>query len=142
MPFYYQEKFIEHNLSDCPPKNYRAKDITEVFRWVFDEMEDDRNFKSQFDKKPQRYLTKDDAAKCSGLALSMFDSLENAIVRFTFLKKMMKTKVYQELGTKVSVGQITQNDGVCGELNKDGHFNHHPMKNHNYSQRFKIIHTL
>jgi hypothetical protein len=142
MDFLYQEKFDEHHLEDCPPKHYQAKDMAEVFRWVFDDMDDDRNFISQFEKNPKRFLGKDAATKCAGLALSMFDSIENAKNRFKLVRKMMKDKAFRDLGTHIAIGYISNKDGVSEEPNKDGHFNHHPVKNHNYYQRFKIIQSL
>jgi hypothetical protein len=142
MEFLYKDKFTELNLTDCPPKYYEPKEMEEVFRWVFDEIGDERNFIAQIEKQPKRFLAKDNKMKCAALALSMFDSLENALSYFGFLKKIMKEDPYLVLGTKVAAGKIGMEDGVNGTIDTKGHFNHHPIKEHNYDKRFQIIQSL
>ena len=142
MQFLYREDFTNLQLSDCPPSDYKAKHIESAYRWVFDDIEDDRNFISQFHKNPKRFLDKNDHVICSGLALSMFDSVENAQMRFYELKELLQQKAYQILGTKIAVGEITEIDGVNGEIDKNGHFNHHLVADTNYNKRFKIAQTL
>jgi hypothetical protein len=51
MEFYYK-KSIETLKPKCPPESY--KEIERLsYRWVFDTMEDERNFKAQADKNPK-----------------------------------------------------------------------------------------
>jgi hypothetical protein len=81
MTFKYQQDYDKLTQA-CPPADHLAQNIDPVYRWVFDSMDDERNFKSQFHKKPKRFLNKDDLTKCNALALSMFNNLAGSVQRF------------------------------------------------------------
>ena len=100
------------------------------------------NFKSQYHKKPKRFNNKNDDEKCEAMALSMFDTVENAQNRFEFLRENMRVNAYKVLGTQIAKGEITSEDGVNGKINRYGHFNHHPYTDRKYEQRFVIIASL
>ena len=149
MDFQFLEDFKKLSVV-CPPKNYKPKNRA-VYRWVFDDIADERNFKPRFYLVPEREFEKvaqikdkkkRDAKKCAMLALSMFISKETAIERFNDLKDDMGKKAYIRLGTKIAFAHIIEEDGVNEEPNEIGHFNHHPITNHNYEKRFEIISTL
>ncbi len=142
MTFQYQQTFDSLVLKDCPPKDYKPQNIEQVFRWVFDDIEDSRNFQPQYLKNPKRFWQKSPELVCQSLALSMFDSTENAEMRFYELKEFLQQKAYNILGTKIAVGQMTEQDGANSEPDEKGHFNHHPVAESSYSQRFKIIKNL
>ncbi len=49
MELEFQKEYdLLHN--QCPPKHYTAQDIDPVYRWTFDDIEDTRNFQSQYHK--------------------------------------------------------------------------------------------
>ncbi len=141
MDFEYSDKF--ENLSvKCPPDDYLPKNMT-VFRWVFNEITDERNFKPLALQNPKRILDFDDTTKCKSFALSVYNSEENAKKRFQFLKNTMGEKAYKTLGTNIASLNITEIDGVNEEPNaQTGHISHHLSKNHQYEKRFIIISTL
>jgi phosphatidate phosphatase APP1 len=142
MPFLHREDFENLKLTNCPPSDYKPKIIETAFRWVYDDIDDSRNFVSQYHKNPKRFLDKNEKTICSGLALSMFDSIGNAQARFYELREILQEKAYNTLGTKIAVGTITESDGVNSETDENGHFNHHLTTNTNYNKRFKIIELL
>jgi hypothetical protein len=125
MKFKYQRDYDKLTQS-CPPADHVAQDIDPVYRWVFDSIDDERNFKSQFHKNPKRFLNKDDLIKCSALGLSMFNNLIGSVQRFNELKDAMGDAIHQTLGTKIAQGKISLADGVNGKIERLGHFNHHP----------------
>jgi len=149
MDFSFQEDFKKLSIS-CPPRHYKAFNKT-VYRWVFDEIENEKNFKPRYYLVPIKELEKiqniqdvkiRDTKTCSMLALSMFLSEKEAFDRFKDLEDDMGKKVYNFLGTNIAVGDITENDGVNGDYDDFGHFNHHPAMNGNYESKFKIFSSL
>jgi len=137
MDFKYQRDY-ETLTNTCPPADHTAYDIEPAFRWVFDTINDDRNFTSQFHKKPKRFLNSDDLTKCKALGLSMFNNLVGSVTRFNELKEAMGDNIYQTLGTKIAKGKISKTDGVNGKIERLGHFNHHPSTTINYINIFEI----
>lgn len=142
MKFKYQKEFDSLELKNCPPSDYKSQNMEQAFRWVFDDIEDERNFQPQYHKNPKRFWGKSPEMVCSSLALSMFNSAENAETRFYELRELLQQKVYDILGTKIAVGKLTKQDGVNSKLDEKGHFNHHPIVEGHYNQRFKIIKNL
>ena len=47
--FKYESYFRIHDLANCPPKTYKELRLT-AYRYIFDDLEDDRNFKNESDK--------------------------------------------------------------------------------------------
>lgn len=141
MDFQFFEDFKKLSVV-CPPPHYRPQNM-QVFRWVFDDIGDERNFQPLFYRNPRKYLGASDIEKCNGLALSFFDSEKAAKNRFDELRDTTCPIAYKVLGTNVAKCDITQNDGANEyPPNKNGHFNHHPVKNHQYETRFTIISKL
>jgi hypothetical protein len=150
MRYHYQNDY-ERLTVDCPPKSYKPQKIF-AFRWVFEQIEDERNFQSQYEKHmkspkpPKRYNDMGDLDKCEAMSLSMFNTLENAKKRFLFLKDEqphpMNENAFRFLGTHIAKGEIIETDGVNQEPDRKGHFNHHPFENFNYKTRFQIIEAL
>lgn len=138
MTFHYEKEYRKLK-ENCPPSDYEPLNIT-AFRWIFEEG-NVRNFQSQFEKNPKRYNDISDLEKCDSMALSMFNSAENARKQFLFLKneRRMNENAYRLLGKYIAVGHIKENDGVNEvPANKFGHFNHHPAADFNYHNQFKI----
>ncbi|MEI6143658.1 MAG: hypothetical protein WCP85_30550 [Mariniphaga sp.] len=138
MEFKYQQDY-EKLSQTCPPADHTAQDIDPVYRWVFDTINDDRNFTSQFHKNPKRFLNNDDLTKCKALGLSMFNSLSGSLTRFNEIKEDLGENIYQTLGTKIAIGKISLTDGVNGKIERLGHFNHHPSTKTNFNNIFEII---
>ena len=150
MDYQFLEDFKKLSVK-CPPESYKPKNM-QVFRWVFADMADDRNFKPRYFLAPKSEWKKinaitdnqiKDSKLCDMLALSFFDSEEGAKGKFLFLLDI-GLKVYEWFGTHVAECKITENDGLNGEPEKDnyGHFNHHPRENHQYQTKFIIISKL
>jgi hypothetical protein len=150
MQYHYQNDYDKLS-TDCPPKSYKPNNL-KAFRWVFENITDERNFQSQYEKHtknpkpPKRYNDMNDLDKCEAMALSMFISLEFARKRFFFLKNEqphpMNENAFRFLGSQIAEGNITEQDGVNQEPDRKGHFNHHPVEHFDYKTRFKIIESL
>ncbi|MEY4933932.1 MAG: hypothetical protein RIS64_291 [Bacteroidota bacterium] len=140
MDYQFLEDFKKLSVA-CPPKHYKPKKMT-VYRWVFDDIEAEQNFIPVFYTNPKKYFGKTDIEKCRGLALSLFATQADAEERFYDLQDGMGRKAYKVLGTHIATGDIDEQDGVNEEPNASGHFNHHPVKGHQYEKRFNIISKL
>jgi hypothetical protein len=140
MDYLFLEDFKKLSIT-CPPNHYKPKKMT-VYRWVFANIDDEQNFMPVFYRNPKKYFGKTDAEKCNGLALSLFESQAHAEERFYDLQDGMGRKAYKVLGTHIATADIDVEDGVNDEPNASGHFNHHPVKEHQYKKRFNIISKL
>ncbi len=123
----------------CPPNHFKPHKIETVYRWTFEKIEDNRNFQSQYHKKPKRFHLKSDIDKCKALALSMFNDLAGAKIRFEELAEDMGDKVYENLGNRIAKGFIDTESGLNGNIERLGHFNHHPSKGIPAKLTFKIL---
>ena len=123
----------------CPPKEYHPLNLEKVYRWVFETIDDSRNFQTQYHKNPKRFQNNSDARKCEGLALSIFDDLEKAKKRFQTLADSIGANVYATLGTNVAEGFITEKCGLNSDIDVFGHFNHHPAKDLPIQKTFFIL---
>lgn len=81
MNFKYSEE-LEKLSIQCPPESYEAKDL-KAFRWVFDDINDKRNFTPRYYLAPKRdiirleqieNIEKRDKKKCNYFSLSMFSN--------------------------------------------------------------------
>jgi hypothetical protein len=141
MEFQFSEEYKKLSTK-CPPENYTSKNMT-AFRWVFEDINDTRNFLPVFFRNPKKYLDKTDFEKCNGLALSFYNSEYGAKSKFEDLKSTIGKNVYKNLGTNIAKGHITELDGINEEpYDRYGHFNHHPSKNCQYHLTFIIISKL
>ena len=149
MDYQFLENFKKLSIK-CPPEHYTSKRMT-VYRWVFDTIGDDNNFKPRWYILPDVELEKieqmedalkRDTKKCGMLALSMFATEEDAKERFAYFLSTQGKKSYKRFGTHISKGDITEKDGVNEAPNEIGHFNHHPVAGHGYEKRFIIISKL
>jgi hypothetical protein len=140
MDFKYQGDYDTLKES-CPPFHYKSEDIDEVFRWVFDNILNPENFKSAYHKKPKRFLDKNDAEKCGAMALSMFDNSSGAKEKYRILLEKTPT-LGKTLGTHLAKGSLSIANGVNGEREDYGHFNHHASAIENYCETFVVIERL
>lgn len=126
---------------ECPSADYRPMNTT-AYRFVFDEIDNPDNFKPMFFKNPRRANSMDDVQKCQAMALSLFENLEKAIVRFQKLKKQNGNTIYRTIGSHIAFANITEDDGVNSNVNAEGHFSHHPAVEGSYKDRFIIVDVL
>ncbi len=147
-------KYNEHHRRlqvECPPRIYKPLNIG-AYRWVFGKG-DIRNFQSQYEKfiddpkPPKRYnddsdLTRRDTKFCEDMAYSTYVSEEKAKEGFMFFLERNKKKAFEKFGMYVAFAQLTEKDGVNGEIDTYGHFNHHPFANDDYENRFAVVANL
>ncbi|MGC6429675.1 MAG: hypothetical protein ACON5F_01380 [Jejuia sp.] len=129
-----------NKLEKCPPTEYEQKQC-ESFRWVFEDIQDKRNFIAQAEKNPKKLNDKSDIQKCEIYALSFHDSLENSQAHFSKLTKKFKN-LKKLLGTHIAKGNLVNDDGVGSNVDNNGHFNFHYRTNHEFDKRFEIIRIL
>jgi hypothetical protein len=139
MDFQFAEDFKKLTVQ-CPPSHYKPHNRI-AYRWVFDDINDPENFKPVYYKDPIRALKFSDEIKCQSLALSLFASEEQAKDRFSELKETIQN-AYKQLGTMVAESTINEKDGVNSDIDRRGHFSHHPVSEHQYEKRFVIISKL
>jgi hypothetical protein len=139
--FEYQENISQ--ITNCPPSNYEEVNLIS-YRWIYEQLTNPKNFVPRYFSRPPKYNWKDDEEKCKDLAISLFDTCENAVNRFKFFFKTMDIKAYQYLGSKVAECIIKPTDGLSGVCDKDkyGHYNFHPYKGSNLFNNAKIVHEL
>jgi hypothetical protein len=128
-------------FSDCPPADYQELDIT-AYRWIFEDVNDERNFQPVLTQNPQRATGMTDTQKCMGHGLSLFDKLEGALTRYRKLFRK-NAEVAKTLGTKVAFLQLEKSDGCGGDMEKGyGHFTFHEYANTDLKIRITGTQTI
>ena len=140
MTFKYQTELDQLSVK-CPPETCKPMNGS-AFRWVFERLEDKRNFQPLYFRNPRRVNDFGDAEKCHALGLSMFDTEENAVRQFDFLKVRSGETAYQVLRTNLASGKLTPNDGAASEPDKKGHFTFHPSETCTFEDSFQIVAKL
>jgi len=128
---------IDELTIKCPAEDFVEKE-TIAYRWVFDELNDVRNFMPQFLKQPKRFNHKPPKMVCQSLGLSFFKTEEKARKKILFLKSQLTEKAYRNLGTKLAVGKLAPIFGLTNKANKDGHFTHYPYEDVDLKDFFTI----
>lgn len=101
----------------CEMNDYKERDGRKCCCWAFDPIEHNDNF------VPRAIAVPDQEITCTRYALSFFDTTDKG--RKRMLRMEMKTaKIRVKLGTHLATGVLNKTDGVSGESNKNGHFNH------------------
>lgn len=129
---------LEGAGGNCPPAEYVSRQIDPVYRWVYGNLEDPRNFLPPYLRNPPRFTHAAQKLRCEARALSMFDDLDGAKARFAELKSSMGPRIYQLIGSQIAVGRLSESDGVLGKSGHHGHFNFHPFDTSNFSCTFQI----
>ena len=124
----YQEKIDDK----CNLSIYTEKE-TLAYRWVFSDIEDERNFLPPYIRNPNR--TNDN---CRVWCLSFFDSLENAKKRLAEITKHNKN-LYKKLGTHVAEGELEKEDGIISEVDSQGHFGMFEYVKTDLTEKFQVI---
>ena len=121
---YKYQNYFEKLWFPCPPQNYIPQNRI-AYRWIFEDINHEDNFKPVFFKTPKRFIEKSDEERCLAMGLSFFHNSEKAEHRFLQLKKRLGQDAYKILGTKIAEGQIVETDGVCSAIDEKGHFTLH-----------------
>lgn len=124
----------------CPPDDFEGRE-TEAFRWVFEDMEDERNFVPQYFKNP-RYAQAEDSVRCQALGLSFFVSEEYARERFLYYYDKLGSRANHILGNHLAKGMLKPSDGVSNREDFGGHFTFHPFEKTRFEKTFAIFATL
>lgn len=135
--FKYQELLAR--FPNCPPQSYVEVE-QDAFRWVH-KIKHENDFRpvNLINDPPPRKLDDSDYL-CKGYALSLFDSLDNAIK--TYKKRHRKTiehfrKDFIDIyGECIATLKLSYSDGVAGELSsKSGHFTFHEYESSSLSNK-------
>ncbi len=132
--FKYQKQI--ENIPNCPPPACRPVN-TQAFRFVFEDTNHRNNFLPVLLISPKRQLSKN-TEKCSGYALSFFNSLEKARSRYLKLKRVNRN-IGKLLGTHIAKGFINETDGLASEADKCGHFDLYEVENADLKKKFCVI---
>jgi hypothetical protein len=133
-------KYHNHieSLSDCPPTACEAREVT-AFRFVFDDLADQRNYEPPYIISPnRRNSAASDATTCDGYGLSFFDSLAQSTTFYAKLKSNFK-KIHLRLGTQVAQVGLLEQDGLCTDVQDNGHFTLHEYEGVTFVGRLQIV---
>ena len=142
MKFKYSEKINLLGISNCPPNECRAvEDDGICYRWVHEDIEHRNNFIPVLAINPKRIHTpafSEDDQKCSGFALSMYDTFNNS--RNEYLKILRKNANFaQFVGTHVAKLTIYSGDGFKTPPSRKGHFDLFEREELNLIERISEI---
>lgn len=127
-------------LISCPPTNSKNREM-EAYRYTFDQISNPENFKPQIIKKPARFNDRTDLEKCSGFGISLYEDEQKAVDFYSELSKTI-SNIKKLVGSHLAKGKLATNDGVCTDVDAQGHFDLHEYENTNLSQKFSIIKAL
>jgi hypothetical protein len=139
--FKYENFFRIHDITNCPPKNYKALNLT-AYRYVFDDLEDERNFKPVYlldENYPKRLnSTQDLTLRCKGFGLSLYQDKNGAINNYRRWIAKTNGKFAKIVGSFVATIQILETDGVCSDIeNEDSHFTFHVYETVNFLEKIE-----
>ncbi len=137
--FRYQESMNNLSIS-CPPSECEPRE-TIAFRWVFEHIEDEKNFLPQFFKNPNYANAREDV-QCQSLGLSCFVSEQQARQKFEKYLNRIGPTAYKVLGEKVAKGFLNSFDGHCSLSDSSGHFTFHPFDDSIFERNFVLISAL
>jgi hypothetical protein len=128
------------SFGNCPPQECLCCDRA-AFRFVQSDILNPNNFLPQAKKPARRKFETDDVA-CSGYALSLFATREQAIAFYERLKSRYKKGPPIGIGTHLASGTISSTDGRATPVRDDGHFDLHEAEGLQLATRFKIVEQL
>ena len=125
MKFKYSEKINILGISNCPPNECSAvEDGGIYYRWVHEDIEHQNNFIPVLEINPKRIHTpsfSEDSQKCSGFALSMYDTFNNS--QNEYLRICQKNSNFPRfVGTHVAKLTLYFGDGYKTPSSRKGHF--------------------
>jgi hypothetical protein len=141
MNFKYKSLMLEVGVEDiCPPTESVSNEI-QAYRFTYEKLEDDRNFKPVYIKKPQRFNDKSDVEKCSGFGISLYKSEEHAVKKYSTLSNIIQN-IGKTIGTHLAKGQILNDFGVITPIDEEGHFDLHESDTCNLHNIFTIVRKI
>ena len=132
--FKYQSYLEE--LTNCPPHVCKSRENI-VFRFVFDDINNQRNFLPPMILTPKRKIDKNDE-KCDAYGLSFYLSANQAKTAYQELKKNVP-KINQCIGTHIAKIPLLKSDGVCTKPSSKGHITLHEYETVDLKNRSHII---
>lgn len=130
--FKYQSKLS--CISGCPPQAV-APAKGKAYRFVHAAMTAD-NFVPQAVRNPKV------ACSCTGWALSLFRSLDEAEVRFRQLEATPVPNIRKRIGDSVAEGHLTPAFGAVTPANDTGHFDLYEYTGANLLPAFVVVKAL
>jgi len=125
--------------STCTLAEYKEHAKRVAYRWVFEDSTDSRNFLPIYAINNEK-LEKDKANgefSCTCWALSFFKSEIQAKEKFD--RMLAKNpRIHKKLGTHIAKGYLNANDGISGECDEIGHFNHFEYKEAQLVSKFSV----
>lgn len=139
--FKYEDYFRIHELDNCPPNTYKKLNLT-AYRYIFEDLEDERNFKPVYlldENYPKRLnAAKDLEMKCKGFGLSMYQDKKGAIANYKRWIAKTNGKFAKIVGSFITTIEIIETDGVCSDIeNADTHFTFHESQNTHFMERIE-----
>jgi hypothetical protein len=137
MTFKYQS-YHEKIDCQCPPLEKYEPTIRTCYRWVHEDINHNNNF-----LPPQLIGVEKEPADCvnfcGNLALSFFNTIENAEKRYLSLWGKIAT-FPETVGNSIAEGVIYERDGIASRPSKKtGHFDLHEASEVTFTGRFKVI---
>ncbi|WP_187993733.1 hypothetical protein [Vibrio harveyi] len=127
-------------VPQCPPQGCSPKSLT-AYRFVFEKM-DHGSFLPVGKMSPSRVdKARNNRVKCSMLALSMFDTEENALAKFEELQESNQ-HIAKSIGSFLAEGSIDVNDGLASKPNSRGHFDVFEFKDVDLLPKFRKLRAL
>jgi hypothetical protein len=132
-------KYHHHikSLANCPPSICTSKNI-EAFRFVFSDINAERNFLPTYIISPVRRNSASNEGACAGYGLSFFNTLDNARRKYLSIIRSHKN-FSKNVGDCVAQGLLREEDGVMTDINEDGHFTLHEFEGTELRGRFTIV---
>lgn len=134
------QKEIDENPSDFT--GFQEREL-ESFRWVFEDINDARNFLPIYilDEKRKNDDISNKSYKCIGYALSLFSSKKAAVQRLNEITNNKKF-LFKKLGTHIACGTLNNSDGICDEPNESKHFSLFEFVEIDLKSKFAIIEKI
>ena len=143
MEFKYKDELALINESgcNCPPENLMAIAEQTAFRFVYDIIDNPKNFIPTSKKSPKRLLSEKSAKRCSGMALSLFELQSLAKDFYCYLMSSFPN-IEKSIGTDLAIGTIDSGDGLITDKDNYSHFDLHEFADTDLQKKFKIIEKL
>jgi hypothetical protein len=125
--------------SACTLADYKEHARRIAYRWVFEDTADSRNFLPIYaiDNEKLEKHKADGEFSCTCWALSFFKSEIQAKEKFD--KILSKNpRIHRKLGTHIAKGYLNATDGISGECDEIGHFNHFEYEEAELVSKFSV----
>jgi hypothetical protein len=134
-------------LKDCPPNDFEVINKN-IYRWIHAEINENNFLPLNLIKSPPQRIVDDSDLLCMGYGISMFDSLENALERYTKLhrnKRENQKRIFvEDKGTMVANLRVTEDDGIANSPHKtnNGHFTFYEYEGTELSDKVVDVYNI